>query len=411
MSKKYDVAVIGGGLSGLCQALLLAQEDIAVVCIDKDASLLQLERNFDTRTTAISWGSRNVLKRIGVWPLIEDKACPINDIKIKDGSSPFVLSFLSEEVENKDFGWIFDNYDLRLALHKRAAEQDNLVHETGVEVETFHVKHSHVEVIAGNEKTYDASLAIGCDGRKSKMREFMNIGTWGHEYGQTAIVCLVTHEKPHNNIAIEHFLPEGPFASLPMTDDEQGRSRSAIVWSIHGSDSAKYLHSDEAVFNAHINRLYDGVFGEAKLSGKRAGWPLNIVMAYDYIRPRMVIMAEAAHGIHPIAGQGLNLSLRDCAAMTEILIKAKAAGQKDFGDYGLLKEYQKARRIDNTLMGLAMEGFNQIFSNNKKVPRIFRRTGLRIISRIPAFKKFFMTQAMGTAGFAPEMVKRDEISN
>lgn len=410
MSITYDVAVIGGGLSGLCQALLLAQEGISVVCLDKDESLLQLERDFDTRTTAISWGSRNVLRRIGVWQLLEDKACPINDIKIKDGQSPFVLSFLSEEVENKDFGWIIDNYDLRMALHKCAEKQENLTHETGALVDMFHVKQTHVEVVTSDKRVFSAALAIGCDGRKSKMREFMNIGTWGHDYNQTAIVCLVTHERPHDNVAIEHFLSEGPFASLPMTDDEQGRPRSAIVWSIHGGEAREYLDCSEEVFNAHINRLYDGIFGEAKLSGRRAGWPLNIVMAYEYIRPRMVIMAEAAHGIHPIAGQGLNLSLRDCAAMTEILSRAKANGQSDMGHQALLKEYQKARRIDNTLMGLAMEGFNTLFSNDKHMPRIFRRTGLRIISRIPKFKRFFMTQAMGTAGFAPDMIKRDEVS-
>lgn len=407
MENDFDVAVIGGGLSGLCQALLLAQQGIKTVCLDKEPSLLQLKKDYDTRTTAISWGSRNVLRRIGVWQLLEDKACPINDIKIMDGDSSFVLSFLSEEVDGKDFGWILDNYDLRLALHKCAKAQENLAHITGAEAQMFHVKQSCASVTTTTGEDYTAKLLIGCDGRRSKMREAMGIGTWGHEYGQTAIVCLVNHEKPHNNVAIEHFLPEGPFASLPMMNDEKGDSCSAVVWSIHGGDARQYLECGEDVFNAHLNRLYQGIFGEVKLSGKRAAWPLNIVMAYEYTRPRMVIMAEAAHGIHPIAGQGLNLSFRDCAEMAEILMRAKSRGETDFGCPAIIQEYQKARRIDNTLMGIAMEGFNRIFSNNKRIPRVFRRTGLRIIGKLPPFKRFFMTQAMGTAGFAPQMVKQD----
>lgn len=408
----YDVAIIGGGLAGLTQALLLAQEGFETLCVDREKPAAQLKKGYDTRTTAISWGSRNVLRRAGIWQSMEqNKACPIRDIKIMDGDAPFALSFLSQEVEGREFGWIVDNHDLRATLHAKAQKQSCLTHITGTAAEMFHVKQDGVDITTDEGKKYTAALVLGCDGRHSKTRAFMNIGTWGHDYGQTAIVCTVAHEQPHEHTALEHFLPDGPFASLPMTDDAQGHHRSAIVWSVHGEDAAHYLHCSEDVFNTHINRLYNGRFGAARVLDNRAGWPLNIVMAYSYTAPRMALMAEAAHGIHPIAGQGLNISLRDCAAMTEILVKARAEGHQDWGNPAILREYQKQRRMDNTMMGLAMEGFNGLFSNHNPLAKAARRTGLRIIKRLPRFKRFFMTQAMGTVGHVPDMVKDDKAAN
>jgi 2-octaprenyl-6-methoxyphenol hydroxylase len=401
----YDVAIVGGGLSGLSQSLLLAQEGFRVLCVDREAPASQLTKGYDTRTTAISWGSRNVLWRAGVWQEMEERSCPIRDIKILDGDSPFALSFLSQEVEGREFGWIVNNHDLRCVLHERAAGQENLDHITGDAVTMFHVKQDGVKIETSKGQSYDAQLVLGCDGRKSFTREFMGIGTWGRDYEQTAIVCIVDHEHPHEFTAVEHFLPEGPFASLPMLDDNGGQTRSAVVWSIHGGDASQFLKCDEETFNAHLEGLYKGRFGKVSLSGARAGWPLNIVMAYEYTRPRMAIMAEAAHGIHPIAGQGLNISLRDCAAMTEILVKARANGVADCGSAQILRDYQKSRRMDNTMMGLAMEGFNGLFSNDRPLLKFARKTGLRLINRLPKAKRFFMTQAMGTVGHVPEMVK------
>jgi len=403
--QNYDIAIIGGGLAGLTQSILLAQEGFNTICIDREEPASQLDKSYDTRTTAISWGSRNVLRRAGIWAVMEAKSCAIRDIKIMDGGSPFVLSFLSQDVEDREFGWIVDNHDLRVALHQKASHQENLTHVTGDAVIMFHVKQTHVVLNTASGTEVSATLVLGCDGRGSKTREFMNIGTWGHNYGQTAIVCVVTHEKPHNHTAVEHFLPDGPFASLPMMDDAKGQHRSAIVWSIHGGHAQPYLNCAEDVFNQHIKGLYQGRFGEAKLLGKRAGWPLSIKMAYSYVAPRMAIMAEAAHGIHPIAGQGLNISLRDCAAMTEILCKARDNGITDWGHADILQEYQRNRRMDNTMMGLAMEGFNGLFSNNHPISKGARRFGLRVINKLPRFKRFFMTQAMGTVGHVPEMVK------
>lgn len=406
--RSYDVAIVGGGLAGLTQALLLSREGFHVACIDREAPVTQLSKGYDTRTTAISWGSRNVLRQAGVWSFMEDgRACPIRDIKILDGESPFTLSFLSREVEDREFGWIVDNHDLRYILHKSASEAENIDHLTGDAVKMFHVKQDGVTVQMESGQELFSKLVLGCDGRRSATREFMGIGTWGHSYDQTAIVCLVDHELPHEHTALEHFLPEGPFASLPMWDEQGGQKRSAVVWSIHGANASQFVNCTDAAFNKHLQRLYKGRFGNVKLSGARAAWPLNIKMAYEYTGSRMVLMAEAAHGIHPIAGQGLNLSLRDCASMTEILVDARNRGIEDWGAADLLAKYQKCRRLDNAMMGLSMEGFNGLFSNNLAPLKFARQAGLRIISKMPAFKRFFMTQAMGTVGHVPEMVKKD----
>ncbi len=439
----YDVVVVGGGLAGLTQALLLAREGFSVACVDQEKPLTQLDKDYDTRTTAISWGSRNVLRKAGVWEAMESAgACPIKDIRILDGASPFVLAFLSKDVENREFGWIVDNFDLRLALHTQAGREEKLHHVTGAAVVGYERDDAAMRVRLVDGLCLSAPLVLGCDGRGSKTREFMGIGTWGHDYGQTALVCIVEHERPHDNIAVEHFLADGPFASLPMVDDENGRHRSAIVWSIHGGDAAQWLRCSDEAFNLRLNALYTaakghyrpsprpaknaaknkkdlqdvrgdkpsegGLFGAARVVGRRAGWPLGITMAYAYIAPRMALLAEAAHGIHPIAGQGLNISLRDVAAMTEILCDARDRGESDWGAPALLAEYQKRRRMDNTMMGMAMEGFNGLFSNNRAPLRIMRRLGLRVIARMPAFKRFFMTQAMGTVGHVPDLVKHQD---
>ena len=438
MTKNYDIIIVGGGLAGLTQGILLAQEGFSIACIDAQSLQTQLAKGYDTRTTAISWGSRNVLRKAGIWAAFDNEAnagakdlgdnivpiaqsdapkkteesaaehqsCPILDIKILDGDSPFTLSFLSQEVEGRAFGWIVDNRDLREALCNKAAELKNFHHITGQTVTGYDVENDEcVSVTLNNGDNLSAKLLLGCDGRNSKTREFMKIGSWGHSYGQSAIVCCVTHENAHNNVAVEHFLPQGPFASLPMMAGADGQHRSSVVWSMDAGAAKSYLQCPDDVFTAHLNRLYQGRFGDVKLASKRAAWPLGINMAYSYIGKRMALMAEAAHGIHPIAGQGLNLSLRDCAALTEILCEARDHGETDWGMPEILRKYQKNRRMDNVMMGIATEGFNGLFSNNMKLPKAFRKIGLRLLDRLPKTKRFFMTQAMGTAGHVPDMVK------
>jgi 2-octaprenyl-6-methoxyphenol hydroxylase len=234
----------------------------------------------------------------------------------------------------------------------------------------------------------------------------MNIGTWTRDYDQNAIVTMISHDKPHNGRAIEHFRSQGPFAVLPYIDDKDGNHRSAIVWTVDRKDIDAWLKSTDDVFTTAIQERTGDIFGTVQLCGARAVWPLSMNKAYSYIAPRMCLIAEAAHGIHPIAGQGLNMSLRDIAALTDIL-----DGADDVGDMTLLKQYQKARRGDNLQMVLATDTLNDLFGYNNPIIRAARRFGLSAVSNINPAKQFFMKQAMGALGHLPTLVREHRQSD
>ncbi len=394
MTKIYDIAVIGGGLAGLTQSILLAQQGWTVICIDRDDPKNQI--NSDIRTTAISWGSRNLLKNAGVWADMEELAECIRDILILDEDSPVELEFNATDIDAEGFGWIVDNRDLRQVLMSHVAKNKNITHLTGQSVTDFKTQQNSVEVTLQNDETITVQLVIGADGRNSFTRKWMGIQTFKKDYKQSAIVCLINHTKPHNGMALEHFRTQGPFAVLPFTDN-----RSAVVWTIPGAEANQWTKCSDDVFNAALQTRCGDLYGDVSVQGSRAAWPLNLVKAHKYIGDRMVLVAEAAHGMHPIAGQGLNMSLRDIAALTETL-----NGASDPGDAALLKQYQSMRRMDNVGMVAATDILNELFGFNFFGVRAARRFGLHAISKIPYAKKFFMKQAMGAVGHLPNLIKK-----
>jgi 2-octaprenyl-6-methoxyphenol hydroxylase len=341
-----------------------------------------------------------MLKNANIWQDLESIAEPIKDILILDEDSPVELTFNSSDIDADAFGWIVDNRDLRKTLISHVQSHETVTHLTGQAVTNFDNRDDHVIVTLSNGTHINARLVVGADGRNSFTREAMSIGTWGRDYDQNAIVCLINHTKPHNGLAIEHFRSQGPFAVLPYTDDENGTPRSAVVWTVERSDNDQWMDCSDATFRTAIQTRCGDIFGEISLIGQRASWPLNFVKAYDYIGDRMCLVAEAAHGIHPIAGQGLNLSLRDIAALVETL-----DGAQDPGDQCLLKAYQKTRKADNIIMSLTMDGLVDLFGSNIPPVRAARRFGLQTVSKLPFIKKFFMRQAMGTVGHLPSLVR------
>jgi 2-octaprenyl-6-methoxyphenol hydroxylase len=396
----YDIAIIGGGLAGLTQAILLGNQGWNVACIDRDTPETQSDDNYDIRTTAISWGSRNLLKNANIWQDIEDRAECISDILILDENSPIELEFNATDIEAEGFGWIVDNRDLRDVLFKHVQNNQNITHMTGQSVTDFQNETNHVTVTLANETQINAKLIIGADGRNSFTRDYMGVKTWKRDYNQTALVCLINHEKPHNGLALEHFRSQGPFAVLPFTNDDNGNHRSAIVWTVEGHDAQGWQTCSIETFKTAIQTRCGNHYGDINIIGSRAAWPLNVVKAHNYIGDRMVIIAEAAHGMHPIAGQGLNMSLRDIAAMTEIL-----NGAPDPGDQTLLQSYQNMRSRDNWSMVVATDKLNDLFGSDFFAVRAARRFGLHAVSRLPFAKKFFMKQAMGATGNLPQLIK------
>jgi len=395
--RQFDIAIIGGGLAGLTLSILLGNQGHRIICIDREKP----EIGKDTRTTAISWGSRNLLKNTGIWADLESNAECISDILIKDEDSPIQLDFNSSDIDAEGFGWIVDNRDIRKSLLSHVQNHDLITHVTGECVEKFNHHCDNVTITTDGENQYNAKLVVGADGRKSFTRDHMNIDTWTHDYKESAVVCLINHTKPHHGLALEHFRTQGPFAVLPYTDDKNGNHRSAIVWTVPKNEVHAWMDCDDEIFNAALQTRCGDLYGDITMTGTRAAWPLNIVKAKSYIGNRMVLVAEAAHGIHPIAGQGLNMSFRDLAALAEIL-----EGKEDPGQPDLLKTYQKMRRTDNASMAGATHILNHLFESNLVPIRALRRFGLHAICKLPFAKRFFMKQAMGRSGNLPKMIKQ-----
>ena len=393
-SLQTSVAIIGGGHAGLTTAIILGQAGIDVICIDSEHPK-DFNTAIDQRTTAISFGSSQIIQKTGIWDSLIKKTCPIKDIHILDGShSSLLLDFLSEDTEQGAFGWIVENHLLRQALYKKAKSTKKLKHLTATKVSNMQRNDEGILIEYDNNKTIQADLVIGADGRQSFTRNWAGIETRNWSYKQNALVCIVEHEQDHNNIAVEHFFSEGPFAILPMTPHTKGKYRSSIVWTEETSIKKPLLKYDEKTFNHALNARFPDNYGKVKCISKRFSFPLNFSHAHSYIADRIALIADAAHGIHPIAGQGLNLGLRDVDCLTKLLIKAHQ-NNLPLHIQTILEDYERKRRPDNMSMSATTDTLNHLFSNDKKSIKTLRSLGLKAVSKINPAKKFFMKQAMG----------------
>jgi 2-octaprenyl-6-methoxyphenol hydroxylase len=389
MSKSYDIAVIGGGLAGLTLSCLAGKGGKNVICLDAAPPA----QTNDLRTTAISYGSRKILEEAGIWKNLSTVPCPIGDIKILDGDSPLLLEFLKSESDGKIFGWIVENADLRAAMMKTLSALPNIEHRASVKVKDFSVEKNSATVILEDDKKITAKLIAGCDGKKSFTRDWMDVPVREWDYKQRAVICTAAHEHPHNNTAVEHFWPEGPFAILPMADGADGTHRSSVVFTEHGPEKESAMKLSDEAFNAELSKRFPESYGRVHMLGRRAVHPLSLVHAARYIAPRMCLVADAAHGIHPIAGQGLNLGFRDVKALADLVKTAP-----DPGTVEILENYQRTRRFDNMAMVAVTDGLVRLFSNRIGPVRALRRTGLKLVGKLPAAKRFFIRQAMGDRG-------------
>jgi 2-octaprenyl-6-methoxyphenol hydroxylase len=391
------VVIVGGGLAGLPMACILGAAGIDTILIDAVSAQTMLQQGHDIRTTAISSGSAKVLDRAQIWDSVLKLGCPINRIDISDGASPILLDFKKEEAGDTPFGWIFDNLDLRRSLYdKLDTLKKHVTLLAPASVVDFEPEADHIDTILSDGRRIRSQLVIGADGRNSFARQYMDPPTRGWKYGQRAIVCLVTHEHPHNNVALENFRPDGPFAVLPFTDlnapDENGFiHRSAVVWTEDNPADQSLARLDDDTFAMGLAARFPSCYGKVALSGHKAAFELVLQHAGSYIGDRMVLIAEAAHAMHPIAGQGLNVSLRDVDALADLLI----AHSGDYGDQTLLERYERKRRADTTAMLAATDTLNKLFGTDSLPVTLARRAGLKIVSRLPIAKRFFMRQAMG----------------
>lgn len=402
---KTDVLIIGGGPAGLTFAGVLGRAGADVIIIDRDAPVTHLNDNYDGRTTAISFASSRVCEAAGVWEKMQGDCCPILDIRVADGQSPQFLHFASDEDgEGEAFGWIIENRLLRKYLFENLKGLKNVTHLAPVEIKNFTRTAALAGVVLKDGRKITAPLLVGADGRNSPTRKWLGVDVKSWPYKQAAIVCNVAHEQGHENVAVEHFLPAGPFAVLPMTDDEKGNHRSSIVWTVSEKAAAKILKYTPEKFAAQLQELFGDHLGNVRPVSKPMSYPLGLMHADTYIGERVALMAEAAHVIHPIAGQGLNLSMRDIAVLSELVVGRLKLGL-DTGAPALLKEYEQWRRADTLLMAGFTDVLNRLFSNNLYTVSAVRDLGIGIVDKIPALKGFFARQAMGLGGSSPRIIR------
>jgi 2-octaprenyl-6-methoxyphenol hydroxylase len=399
-----EVLVIGGGMAGMTLASALAGAGVDVTVVDSSPPEELLDEGYDGRASAIAWGSAQVFRGIGLWPHLEADAGPIRDIRVVDGTlergpSLLFLHYDHTDLGDEPFGYMIENRVIRRSLFQQARSLSGHRLVSPSRVTGLNRSASGVEAELEDGTRIQARLAVGAEGRRSPTRESAGITISRADYGQTAIVCTVAHEREHDGVAVEYFLPSGPFAMLPMT-----KRRMNIVWTERAELAPGYMKLDDAAFLAELHRRFGDWLGEIDLVGPRFAYPLSLQHASRYTDQRLALVGDAAHGIHPIAGQGLNLGLRDVAALAEAIIDARRLGL-DIGAADVLGRYERWRRFDSVLLTGVTDALNRLFSNDIPPLRLARDLGLAAVDRLPPVKKFLMRHAMGVVGELPRLIR------
>jgi len=390
-----DMLVVGGGYVGLAAAVAVKQAapHLNVELIEAAPEHVWQK---DERASAIIAAATKMLDVLGVWNEIAVDAQPINrmvvtDSRTSDPVRPVFLTFDGEVEEGRPFAHMVPNVAMVRAL-RGAAERLGIAIRHGLMATGFETTSTRCTVSLSDGSTVATRLLVACDGVRSKLRDMAGIKTVTWEYGQSGIVATVAHERPHEGVAEEHFLPSGPFAILPLTNN-----RSSLVWTERTAEADRLVASDDLVFEEELQRRFGHKLGEIQVVGGKKAFPLGLTLARAFVAPRFALAGDAAHGIHPISGQGLNLGFKDVAALAETIVEADRLGL-DIGALNVLERYQSWRRFDTFRMGVTTDVLNRLFSNDITPIRIARDFGLGVVERLPRLKNFFIDQAAGKSG-------------
>ncbi len=399
-----ELLIAGGGLIGLLLGVAGAGAGLAVAIVDRQDPEAMLGEGFDGRSSAIAFGSRRVLDALGLWPEIAAAAEPILEIRVADDDSPLFLHYDHRELGTGNaLGYVVENRVLRRALSERARSLPSLSFRAPLAVGSVETSHFAAVAELSDGRRVRARLVAAADGQGSPLRRAAGIGTVEWRYRQTSIVTTVRHERPHGGVAVEHFLPAGPFAILPMTGN-----RSSIVWTERAELAARLVGLPDAAFAAELAARFGDFLGAVEPIGPRWTYPLGLMLAERYVARRLALVGEAAHLIHPIAGQGLNLGIRDVAALAELIIDTRRLGL-DIGDDAVLDSYQRCRRFDVLLLAAVTDGLNRLFSNSIAPVRLARDLGFAVVHRLPPLKRLLMRDAMGIVGDLPRLVRGEPL--
>lgn len=423
-----EIAIVGGGMVGMSLAAALAGNGIATCLIEAEKLPDITGEAFDGRSSAIAYGSHLVLRGIGAWDYLAAEAQPIRDIRVSDGAwhmagpSPFFVHYHFADLPagavpgagdaQPPFGWIVENRAVRRALLQRLAECQHLTHLSATQVTSIDFGEKRQIVQLADGQRVSARLVIAADGRQSAVRRMAGIGARELGYKHAAIVCTVQHENPHHGVAHEHFLPVGPFAMLPMTDDRDAagnrRHRSSIVWTEDQRIIPMLLKLSDEDLGAEIQRRFGDTLGRVTPIGPRFTYPLKMVLADTYVKDGLALAGDAAHGMHPIAGQGFNMGVRDVAALAEVIVDAHRLGL-DIGSMAVLEAYARWRRFDNLMMVAVTDGLTRLFSNDLPPVRLARDIGFFLFNKTKPLKRLAMRHAMGVVGDLPRLVRGEKL--
>ncbi|WP_436097733.1 ubiquinone biosynthesis hydroxylase [Bosea sp. LjRoot237] len=402
------IVIAGGGVAGLTLAVALKQALGESFCVIVADPALAGPARADSRAYAVAAAARNMLEALGVWRLAETAATPMTEMVITDSRTPDLvrpvfLSFDGEVEPGQPFAHMVENGALMAALLQVSRANGVELRAEGVRSGAADEGDMTAVSFAGGERL-DCALLVAADGARSKLREQAGIGWVGWSYPQSGIVATIGHERPHEGRAVEHFLPSGPFAILPLADGGKLGHRSSIVWTEASENVAALLALDESDLLLEVERRFGLELGEITMESRPGAHPLSFGVARRFVGERLALLGDAAHVIHPIAGQGLNLGLKDVAALAEAIVDAARLGL-DVGGADVLEAYEKARRFDTVAMGVVTDGLNRLFSNDSTPLRLARDLGLGLVERMPGLKRLFIREAAGLAGSTPRLLK------
>jgi len=403
MSDTRELVILGGGLVGMTLALAAAKQGIASHVVDMADPASLTADGFDGRASAISTASWNLFANIGLAERLEPQGCPIDTIAVTDAMKPGRIDFKPEPHEGS-LGVMFANRVLRQVLFEAARDEPLIAWHAPARVVQRERGPHGVSATLADGQVLRGRLLIGAEGRRSPTRDEAGLKLAQWDYKHRAIIVGLDHEKPHDNVAWEIFYPAGPFALLPMLDGPQGQHRSALVWTVAEKDAAGVLALSERAFAAEVEQRMDGLLGAIAPNSQRSSYPLGFQHTVRMVAERLALVGDAAHGIHPIAGQGLNLGLRDVGALVEVLVDGMRLGL-DPGDAQVLKRYERWRSLDTFSVALACDSVTRLFGVPGRIPSAIRRLGMAGVQRIGPLKQFFMDEARGMSGKLPELLK------
>lgn len=405
------IVIAGGGIAGLSLALALKQALGAAASVVLADPGIDAAPKADSRAYAVAAGAQAMLETLGVWDAVSAKAQPMTEMAISDSRAgdavrPVFLTFDGEVEPGRPFAHMVESAALTAELKAECRRVGAELRPLGVR--RFRVEDDVVEIVFTEGAPERAALLVAADGARSRLREQAGIGWVGWNYRQSGIVATIGHERPHHGRAVEHFLPSGPFAILPLSDGGKLGHRSSIVWTERSENVEPLLSLDAVDLLAEIETRFGLELGEIVLESPVNAYPLGFGVARRFVDHRFALLGDAAHLIHPIAGQGLNLGLKDVAALAEAIVDAARLGL-DPGGLDVLEDYEKARRFDTVAMGAVTDGLNRLFSNDATPLRLARDLGLGMVDRLPGLKRFFIREAAGVAGAPPRLLRGEAL--